>query len=96
MGKWQAVIDDGRSFSQWIPTSKGERMPEYDVWDGCPICGASPLPNSPEDVRTLKTRLKLTHYRDIHESWAAERRSFSDDVGDVRSRMQSPTEPEAA
>jgi len=96
MAKWNLVVVNGRSFRQWVPTSKGERMPQYDPWDGCPICGASPLPNSPEDVRTLTTRLKLVHDRGIHETWAAAQRDFSDDVGGVRSRMQTPTEPEAA
>ena len=94
MGRWNIVIGKDGSFRQWGPTFKGEKMPHYDAWDGCPICGANPLPKD-GDVKNLHERLKLVHDRGIHEKWARERREFHD-VGDVKSRMRTPTEPEAA
>ena len=95
MGRWNVVLEGGKSFRQWVPTFKGEKLPYYDPWDGCPICGENPLPKDGSDVRTLETRLKLVHNREIHDRWARERREFHD-VGDVASRMEPPTEPEAA
>jgi len=95
MGKWRQVLENGRSFRQWVPTEQGEKLPTWDAWDGCPICGANALPHK-DDPEGLHKRLNLVHDRRTHEKWANERREFQGNMGDVRQRMTTPTEPEAA
>ena len=94
MGKWVTIQRPGSSFQQWQPTSKGEQLPDWDPWDGCPICGANPLPKD-GDVKSTTTRLKLTHDRGEHDKWEKQFvENFEDDVTEVVGRMRSPTEPE--
>lgn len=93
MGKWVQVVRVNRSFEQWQPTEKGESVPDYDPWDGCPICGANPLPDG--TGRTTTERLKLQHDMDEHNKWVEKfRMGFQEDVSDTIDRMEQPVEPE--
>ena len=83
----------GTQFSQWQPTSKGEKLPSYDPWDGCQICGANPLPKS-GNLESLNERLRLEHDSTEHDKWTEKFvKNFEDDVSEVKSRMEPPTEP---
>ena len=98
MGKWVAVTkvvnSEILSFDQWQPTEKGESVPDYDPWDGCPICGANPLPR--KDVATpAYERLRLNHDIKEHNAWVEKfRTGFQEDVSSTMDRMEPPVEPE--
>ena len=93
MGKWVTIVRPGSSFRQWQPTSKGEKIPTYDPWDGCPICGANPLPKS-GNLESLNERLFLKHDSTEHDQWTEKFvTNFEEDVSEVMGRMEPPTEP---
>ena len=93
MGKWVTIVRPGSTFHQWQPTTKGEKLPDCDPWDGCPICGANPLPKG-GDPESLSERLQLTHDSTEHDKWTQQFvRNFQDDVTEVVGRMEPPTEP---
>ena len=86
-------MSKGRQWNQWQPTAKNEPVPKWDPWDGCPICGANPLPKGGEPTSTGE-RLELHHDHEEHDKWTARwRKGFDEDVAETADRMQPAADP---
>lgn len=74
---------------QWQPTAKNEPEPEWEVWDGCLICGAKPE----GDIKGPK-RLRLNHDLEEHDKWTARwRKGFDEDVTETVDQMKPAMDP---